>query len=386
MRRSPFPFSIFHLPSSAALLPLLITAFLLSASFLRAQTEEAPPPQRSGMRITFLPPPMEGTLSLGIYDKKGKLLRTMAREATEKDFTVGLNGLITFWDGKDDSGKVMPPGIYAARGYSVGAIDVDGIALHGNDWITDDDAPRPARVVDLRPAADDKVDVILRTLDGKETTRTLSFDTQPHPPAEGTVSIHDGKVKLSLGGRSRDFPLGADETAVDAALGAPDRLWVIVRAATAPKYAPTLFMASFSAASPTRQRSRAAPHRRCPRIFRRALERTNPPAGAKREGAARALPRPPAKAGRRRRPLRGRRWSRNRSGSATPLKPSATPCTGRAANPSSPTRSSSSISSTTRCSRANRPPPTSRSASTKAAASSRPPTACRSAASPKRPA
>ncbi|MEP6671326.1 MAG: hypothetical protein ABJF10_19340 [Chthoniobacter sp.] len=184
------------------------------------------------MRITFLPPPMEGSLSLGIYDKKGKLVRTMAREASEKDFTIGLNGLITFWDGKDDAGKVMPPGLYTARGYSVGTIDVDGIALHGNDWITDDDAPRPARVLDLHAAADDKVDVILRTLDGKEVTRSLSFDTQPQekPPGDESVSITEGKVKLISGAEAHELPLAARETAVDAALGAPDRLWVIVSA------------------------------------------------------------------------------------------------------------------------------------------------------------
>jgi len=184
------------------------------------------------MRITFLPPPMEGTLSLGIYDKKGKLVRTMAREATEKDFSIGLNGLITFWDGKDNTGKVMPPGVYAARGYSVGALDVDGIALHGNDWITDDDAPRPLRVLDLHPATDDKVDVVLRTLDGKDVTRSLSFDTQPQekPGGDETVSIAEGKVKLTARGEARELPLAAGETAIDAALGAPDRLWIIVSA------------------------------------------------------------------------------------------------------------------------------------------------------------
>jgi hypothetical protein len=215
-----------------ALFALLLSSFILHpSSFLSAQNEETPPPQRPGMRITFLPPPMEGTLSLGVYDKKGKLVRVMAREATEKDFIIGLNGLITFWDGKDDAGKPMPAGLYAARGYSVGAIDVDGIALHGNDWIADDDAPRPARVVDLRSASDDKVEAILRTLDGKEVVQPLNFDTQPRQkPAAGRVSISDGKVKLSTDGEERDFPLGTDESAIDAALGAPDRLWVIVHA------------------------------------------------------------------------------------------------------------------------------------------------------------
>ncbi|HEY3898877.1 MAG TPA: hypothetical protein VGM54_09710 [Chthoniobacter sp.] len=113
-----------------------------------AQDEPQPKPL-PGMRITFLPPPMEGTLSLGIYDKKGKLVRVMAREATEKDFVVGLNGLIIYWDGKDDSGKVMPPGVYYARGYSVGAIDVEGVGYHGNDWITEDDSPHIHKITTL---------------------------------------------------------------------------------------------------------------------------------------------------------------------------------------------------------------------------------------------
>ncbi|HSI14168.1 MAG TPA: hypothetical protein VK961_19120 [Chthoniobacter sp.] len=245
MRRALLPFPVSHLlsaichpPFRSTLLALLGAASILHpSSVLWAQNEDqppAPPAQHTGMRITFLPPPMEGTLSLGVYDKKGKLVRTLAREATEKDkeFTIGLNGLITFWDGKDDAGKPMPPGLYYARGYSVGGIDIDGIALHGNDWINDDDAPRPARVVDLRPAADDKVQVLLRTLDDKEVAQTLSFDTQPQekPAGNESVTIRDGKVQLSSRGETRDIPLTASETAVDAALGAPDRLWVIVTA------------------------------------------------------------------------------------------------------------------------------------------------------------
>jgi len=97
---------------------------------------------RAMLRITFLPPPMEGTLSLGIYDKAGKLVRTLHREAAETDFVIGLNGLITKWDGKDDAGRWMPAGKYWARGYAVGEIRVEGIAIRGNDWITDDDSPR----------------------------------------------------------------------------------------------------------------------------------------------------------------------------------------------------------------------------------------------------
>jgi hypothetical protein len=96
----------------------------------------------AGVRITFLPPPMEGTLSLGIYNKAGKLVRTLHREAAETDVTIGLNGLITKWDGKDDAGQVMPAGKYFARGYAVGEIRVEGVAMRGNDWIANEDSPR----------------------------------------------------------------------------------------------------------------------------------------------------------------------------------------------------------------------------------------------------
>lgn len=115
---------------------LLVFASLLGT----ALAQDAPPPP--GVQITFLPPPLEGTLSAGIYTKEGKLVRTFAREATEKDFTVGLNGFITRWDGKDDAGKELPAGTYFVRGFGVGEIDVEGVAFHGNDWIKDEDAPR----------------------------------------------------------------------------------------------------------------------------------------------------------------------------------------------------------------------------------------------------
>jgi hypothetical protein len=98
------------------------------------------------VQITFLPPPLEGTVSAGVYTKEGKLLRVLAREATEKDFTVGLNGFITQWDGKDDSGKLLPGGTYFVRGFGVGELDVEGIAFHGNDWIKDEDSPRFAEI------------------------------------------------------------------------------------------------------------------------------------------------------------------------------------------------------------------------------------------------
>lgn len=125
----------------------------LSLSSALAQDEEYPPAKKSGVRITFLPPPLDGTLSLGIYDRAGKLVRSLHREATEKDFVVGLNGFITSWDGSDDSGHPMPAGKYFARGYAVGDIAVEGVAMHGNDWITDEETPRIRKIISISPAA-----------------------------------------------------------------------------------------------------------------------------------------------------------------------------------------------------------------------------------------
>jgi len=222
-----FGISDFGFPAALLTLATLLTA----GAFAQ---EEPPPSKDAGVRITFLPPPMEGTLSLGIYDKKGKLVRALAREATPKDFIIGLNGLITHWDGKDDAGKPVVPGLYQARGYSVGALEVEGVALHGNDWITDDDAPRPARITGLRVKAPGEIEVELKTLDEKTFALPIRFDkmTPAADAKEVLPRIEEGRVVLTIDGKPHHPTLGNDETAVDAALGAADRLWVIVQTPT----------------------------------------------------------------------------------------------------------------------------------------------------------
>ena len=66
-------------------------------------------------------------------------MRTLHREATEKDFVVGLNGFITHWDGKGDDGKPVAAGKYFVRGVAVGELETEGVAFFGNDWIADED-------------------------------------------------------------------------------------------------------------------------------------------------------------------------------------------------------------------------------------------------------
>jgi FlgD Ig-like domain len=93
-------------------------------------------PTRS-IRIRFVPPPLDGTISLGIYDSSGKLVRVLRQQAPLDSFNIGADALETTWDGKDDDGQDLPPGKYKAHGYAVGSIQVTP-----ND--SDSDAPPPS--------------------------------------------------------------------------------------------------------------------------------------------------------------------------------------------------------------------------------------------------
>jgi hypothetical protein len=153
-RRSRKVVPLFRVPDATGRLKVCLALLALLPLNLVAQ-EEPPSSSKPGVRITFLPPPMEGTLSLGVYDKRGKLVRILHREAeAEKQFTIGLNGLITTWDGKDDAGQPLPAAKYAVRGYAVGEVQIEGVAMRGNDWITDDDSPRVAKMLSFSPPPD----------------------------------------------------------------------------------------------------------------------------------------------------------------------------------------------------------------------------------------
>ena len=124
---------------------VFISSFWLHPSAILAQ-ENTPPPEKRGVQLLFAQPPMEGTISMGVYDSTGKLVRVLhqdaptpdSKDAPTTDFFPALNGLITFWDGKDDSGKLMPAGKYRAKGYMMADMDFDGVAFLGNDWSTDE--------------------------------------------------------------------------------------------------------------------------------------------------------------------------------------------------------------------------------------------------------
>ncbi len=105
-------------------------------------------------KFAFALPEAEGRISLGVFDSAGKLKRTIYVAAEESDFTVGLNGLIASWDGKNDGGQPLPAGRYQIRGYLVpDKVEAEGIAYHFNDWVDDESAPRITRIDDFRKQA-----------------------------------------------------------------------------------------------------------------------------------------------------------------------------------------------------------------------------------------
>lgn len=128
------------------LLSLLALASLVHAqeSATPTVTASASPPRAVSLR--FAPPPMEGTISLGIYDSSGKLVRVLHREDAVSEFTAGHDALETTWEGNDDRGAPLPPGKYSARGYLVGNLKIEGVAYYFNDWVTDEKSPHILRV------------------------------------------------------------------------------------------------------------------------------------------------------------------------------------------------------------------------------------------------
>jgi hypothetical protein len=90
-----------------------------------AQTP-SPAPSRS-VRISFVPPPLEGAISLGIYDKTGKLVRVLYQHTQLNEFAIGADGLATQWDGKNDDQQDLPAGKYYARGYLIGSLKLQDL-------------------------------------------------------------------------------------------------------------------------------------------------------------------------------------------------------------------------------------------------------------------
>src|SRR2546423_5095988 len=151
----------------------------LTASLSRAQDPSASPTGPAAparwIRISFVPPPLEGKISLGVYNEWGQLVRVLHQEAEFDEFTIGADALSTEWDGKDDYDYDLPAGKYSARGFLVAPMKI------GPETITPGAAASSANSVRIklvanplenneRPTVDiyagfDDDDVYLQTID-----------------------------------------------------------------------------------------------------------------------------------------------------------------------------------------------------------------------------
>jgi hypothetical protein len=130
----------------------VLALWLLSLGTLKADEEET-----SAGQLMFVPPPVEGVISLGVYDSKAKLVRVLKKAAAIDSFKSGLNGLYVDWDHNDANGRPVPSGKFFARGVLIGDVKAEGVAFHLNDWIHDSDDPRIRKILsatllsELRP-------------------------------------------------------------------------------------------------------------------------------------------------------------------------------------------------------------------------------------------
>ncbi len=170
---------------------------------------------------------MEGAFSVGIYDAGGKLIRTLHHDADTSEFGIALNGLITYWDGKDDAGTQSPAGKYSARGWCVGDdVDIEGEAFLCNEWITDETSPRIRRITDLWSMPDGGFGIGAETSGG---ATMLNFDTNGNPSrargGQHNLLVRDGKI--IRGDSQTEIPIKGLEKPISAALARDGGIWVI---------------------------------------------------------------------------------------------------------------------------------------------------------------
>src|SRR5688572_27781670 len=183
----------------AGLVLVAFTALSLAQESPTPEPTQSPTSARN-VRISFVPPPLDGTISLGVYDAKGKLVRVLLREADTDEFTIGQDALSKTWDGKDDAGEALPAGKYSAHGFVVGDLKIEGVGFFFDDWVTSADAPRFSRIrsltmrnenllleVELVPSSSGYVlyDVARKTTELMETDAPASASASPSPNGGG---------------------------------------------------------------------------------------------------------------------------------------------------------------------------------------------------------
>jgi len=152
-------------------------------------------PARS-VRISFVPPPLEGTISLGIYDNNSKLVRVLHQEAEPNEFTIGADALVTQWDGKNDDGEDLPAGKYHARGYLIGHSKVQDLGQAAAPPVEDDATANVKVKLTPNPLANDERPIVdLGVGFDEEGSFLKTIDGLPLCTISGTPNLIRASIK-----------------------------------------------------------------------------------------------------------------------------------------------------------------------------------------------
>lgn len=125
----------------------------MMCAILSAYSADTPKPERlpsGNLKLVVALPQPEGTLSLGIFNAAGKIVKTLASEQEVSSLKSHLNGVELLWDGTGEKGLPVQGSTYRAKGFLVGDLSTQGEAFHGNDWATDPEPKRPKSITGLR--------------------------------------------------------------------------------------------------------------------------------------------------------------------------------------------------------------------------------------------
>ena len=218
----------------------------------------SPAPEGRNIRISFVPPPLDGTISLGVYDAKGKLVRVLFREADINEFNIGSDALSTTWDGKDDAGENVPPGKYSAHGFVVGDLKIEGIGFFFNDWISSAEGPRFSHI---------------RSLAMQDENLLLAIDLVPPSSGHVLYDVEDKTVKLKDTDEDPKAPTppaaaASDIDPIAAVPGRENSRWVIDRTE---KGATTIEVKQFSSKGDFLRRLPVSPNEPQPKAIAASL-------------------------------------------------------------------------------------------------------------------
>ena len=181
--------------------PRWFTGIALLLSFVSFHALKAQDEESSSNQLQFVPPPVDGVISLGVYDSKGKLVRVLKKDAEIESFKVASDGLVIDWDRNDSQGKPVPNGKYFAHGVLIGDIKVEGVAFHLNDWVDSSDDARIRKILSatlmdaLRPAvladAAQTEIIVLESNGNRSKTIPLAFNPLTIKAAGSNLLLFD---------------------------------------------------------------------------------------------------------------------------------------------------------------------------------------------------